>query len=176
MTGCEQGRRIALLTPYSGGNLGDAAIQDAMVANLRARMSDIKISGISLNCDNFTERHGPEAFPLCGLGRPFYRMSYGCVGDPFEQKPKGKGTLDQKGVGSVLIKRVRKQMPVFSRYLKTIHSVVVGPWREFWHCFRGYQFLRTQGPPYRVRRRPAGRGVGRPLGPSICAFQMGCAG
>ncbi len=144
MTGCEQGRRIALLTPYSGGNLGDAAIQDAVVANLRARMRDVTISGISLNCDNFTERHGTEAFPLCGLGRPFYRMSHGSVVDPPEQKRGGNGALDQKGVGSVPIWKARKQMPVPSLCLKTIHSVAVSPWREFRHCFKGYQFLRTQ--------------------------------
>ena len=35
-------------------------------------------------------------------------------------------------------------MPVLSLRLKSIHSVAVSPWREFRHCFKGYQFLRTQ--------------------------------
>lgn len=144
MTGCEQGRRIALLTPYNGGNLGDATIQDAMVANLRARIPDVRISGISLNCDNFTERHGPDAFPLCGLDRPFYRMSHGSVVGQPRQKHKGDGTLNQKSLGSALKLKMRKRMPVLLRCLKTIHSVVVRPWREFRHCFNGYQFLRNQ--------------------------------
>ena len=56
--------RIALLTPYTGANLGDASIQDAMIANLCLRLPDVEFSGISLNCDNFVERHGTDAFPL----------------------------------------------------------------------------------------------------------------
>lgn len=51
--GSSLGPRIALLTPYNGGNLGDAAIQDAMIANLRSRLPDAQFSGICLNCDNF---------------------------------------------------------------------------------------------------------------------------
>ena len=86
-------------------------------------MRDVTISGISLNCENFTERHGTEAFPLCGLGRPFYRMSHGSVVDPLEQKRGGNGALDQKGVGSVPIWKAREQMPVLSLCLKSIHSV-----------------------------------------------------
>src|SRR5215813_12015498 len=45
--------RIALLTPYNGGNFGDAAIQDAMIANIRLRLPGAQFSGICLNCDNF---------------------------------------------------------------------------------------------------------------------------
>jgi hypothetical protein len=33
--------RIALLTPYTGANLGDASIQDAMIANLCLRLPDV---------------------------------------------------------------------------------------------------------------------------------------
>ena len=47
--------RIALLNPYTGSNLGDAAIQDAMIANIGIRLPDAQFFGISLNCDNFVE-------------------------------------------------------------------------------------------------------------------------
>src|ERR1700719_489534 len=57
--------RIALLPPYNGGNFGDAAIQDAMIANLRLRLPDAQISGITLNSTSFLERHGAAGFPLC---------------------------------------------------------------------------------------------------------------
>ena len=56
--------RIALVTPYTGGNLGDAAIQDAMIANLRQRMPGAQFFGITLSCDNFLKQHGVGAFPL----------------------------------------------------------------------------------------------------------------
>ena len=61
------------------------------MANLRARMRDVTISGISLNCENFTERHGTEAFPLCGLGRPFYRMSMEAWWIPFNKSGEVMG-------------------------------------------------------------------------------------
>ena len=49
---------MAILTPYDGGNLGDGAIQDATIANLRSRMPDTEVTAISLNCQSFLERHG----------------------------------------------------------------------------------------------------------------------
>src|SRR6204780_258198 len=72
---CQEGShpcpRVALLTPYTGGNLGDAAIQDAMIANLRLRMPSAEFLGITLNCDNFLKQHGVGAFPLLAASMPF---------------------------------------------------------------------------------------------------------
>lgn len=56
--------RIALITPYSGNNFGDAAIQDALMTNLRLRLPGAQFSGITLNSDNFLNLHGAKAFPL----------------------------------------------------------------------------------------------------------------
>lgn len=56
--------RIGLITPYNGGNLGDAAIQDSMIANLRLRAPGAQFLGITLNGEGFVEKHGAEAFPL----------------------------------------------------------------------------------------------------------------
>lgn len=70
----QSGPRIALLTPYTGGNLGDAAIQDAVVANLRRQLPSARFSGITLNSRNFLEQHGSDAFPLVGVGIPFFGM------------------------------------------------------------------------------------------------------
>src|ERR1700722_1299827 len=77
--GSEPRPRIALLTPYTGGNLGDAAIQDAIIANLQLRLPGAQFSGISLNCDNFVEQHAMDAFPLCATSIPFYTMCAGKV-------------------------------------------------------------------------------------------------
>jgi polysaccharide pyruvyl transferase WcaK-like protein len=68
--------RIALLTPYTGGNFGDAAIQDALIANIRVRLPFAQFAGICLNCANFVERHGMEAFPLTTEKSPYYGMDY----------------------------------------------------------------------------------------------------
>jgi polysaccharide pyruvyl transferase WcaK-like protein len=143
---CARAPRIALLTPYNGGNLGDAAIQDALISNLRVRLEGVRIAGISLNCDNFVERHGTEAFPLCGNGRPFYEMSYGSVAeeDPRRERKKGNEPLDQIGIGLDLKSKVREQFPALWLCLRAVYSWLAIPWREVRHWLRGYQFLRTQ--------------------------------
>src|ERR1700739_351395 len=63
--------RVVLITPYSGGNFGDAAIQDAMIANIRSRLPGAQFSGISLNSENYLKQHGTRAFPLCASGNAF---------------------------------------------------------------------------------------------------------
>ena len=125
--------RIAMLTPYSGGNLGDAAIQDALIANLRLRMPSAEFSGISLNCDNFLERHGTAAFPLCAISRPFYGMC-------------GTNTIQTHGKvpqqNSTPIKSVLKKIPVLGGVLKKAHTRLMGIQQEYRHCVEGYRFLR----------------------------------
>ena len=56
--------RVALYGPYGWGNLGDAAIQESMLANVRRRRPDARFVGISLNPTNTTAIHGIEALPI----------------------------------------------------------------------------------------------------------------
>lgn len=131
---------MALLTPYTGGNLGDAAIQDAMIANLRRRLAGAQFSGISLNCENFLERHGSGAFPLCVTNRPFYGMSGRSVSDaPREADARSaKPGLGRLGVGFL------KKIPGLRTSLKAVHARIAGVRREIHHSMEGYRFLRTQ--------------------------------
>jgi polysaccharide pyruvyl transferase WcaK-like protein len=59
--------RVKLLTPYTGDNLGDAAIQDAVIAALRRRWPDSEIELITLSPEATTARHGVPSFPLSTL-------------------------------------------------------------------------------------------------------------
>jgi polysaccharide pyruvyl transferase WcaK-like protein len=56
--------RIGLLGPYGTGNLGDAAIQDAVIQNLRARLPVVRFVAICQNPRDAVARHGVEAIPL----------------------------------------------------------------------------------------------------------------
>ena len=132
--------RIALLTPYNGGNLGDAAIQDSMIANIRDRLPGAQFSGICLNCDNFVERHGVDAFPLCGVTIPFYGMLSGKVADqPKYGEHRTQGSI-RKGLNAVRMKKAVKRVPVLGWCLIGIRAC----WREFRHWIQGYRFLRAQ--------------------------------
>src|SRR5271166_1512363 len=65
--------RIGLISPTSG-NLGNAAMQSAMIANLRKRIAGVEIVGITLNPEDTHRRHGIQAFPLAGASRPYYGL------------------------------------------------------------------------------------------------------
>jgi polysaccharide pyruvyl transferase WcaK-like protein len=59
-SGPASGPRIALLGPYGSGNLGDAAIQEAAIRNLRRLRPDVRIYGIGANPQDTLLRHGIE--------------------------------------------------------------------------------------------------------------------
>jgi len=56
--------RILLLTPYTGGNLGDGAIQDAIIHHLRKRLSEPQIRLITLAPRMTSKLHGLPSFPI----------------------------------------------------------------------------------------------------------------
>ena len=58
--------KVALLTPYDGGNLGDAAIQEALIANLRQYDPRVHLYGITLHPESTAARHGIPCYPLAG--------------------------------------------------------------------------------------------------------------
>ncbi|RKZ14397.1 hypothetical protein DRQ53_11645 [bacterium] len=55
---------IGLYGPFGWGNLGDAAIQEAMLHNVRRRIEDVRFTGISLNPVNTRAIHGIDAVPI----------------------------------------------------------------------------------------------------------------
>lgn len=59
--------KIALLTPYTGGNLGDSAIQEAVIDNIRKRHPDADICLITLCPEATTRVHGLSSFPINSL-------------------------------------------------------------------------------------------------------------
>jgi polysaccharide pyruvyl transferase WcaK-like protein len=138
------GPRVALLTPYDGGNFGDALIQDAVIANVRARLPGVQFSGISLSCRNFIQRHSAAAFPLCSDNRCFYGMSRaGGLADSREwdtalHKPHGESPNKDQ------LKRVVKRVPVVGWFVKTIYRLCARLWGELRHSVNAYRFLRGQ--------------------------------
>ncbi len=60
--------RVALLGPYHSRNLGDTAIQMAVVENLVARRPELQIVGVSLDPADTLRSLGLPAFPLSGRG------------------------------------------------------------------------------------------------------------
>jgi hypothetical protein len=57
-------RTIGLLDHMGYGNLGDAAIQDSVIANIRRRMPEVRLVGFSLVPDDTMKRHGIPCHPI----------------------------------------------------------------------------------------------------------------
>ena len=64
--------RIGLLSPYTGSNLGDAAIIESARTNLVRLFPDVWMVLIVLNCGRASRAHGLDSFPLTAVPRPFY--------------------------------------------------------------------------------------------------------
>lgn len=56
--------RIALLTPYTGDNLGDAAIQEAVISNVKKRYEDADICLITYSPVVTAKLHRVRSFPI----------------------------------------------------------------------------------------------------------------
>lgn len=61
-------RRVGLLGPYASRNLGDAAIQMAVIAELRQRFPGTEIVGVCPDPEDTVRTLGISAFPLSGAG------------------------------------------------------------------------------------------------------------
>jgi polysaccharide pyruvyl transferase WcaK-like protein len=130
--------RIALLTPYTGGNFGDAAIQDAVVANLRRELPDIEFSGITLNNENFLRLHGTKAFPLVGAGATFFQME---TKQPPEFDVASRNIAPTGKMRTILrllpgARRIKHRLKACLLRVKAIYN-------EARHWIQGYRFIRT---------------------------------
>jgi len=61
-------KKIGIMGPFGGGNLGDAAIQQAMIENIRKHVPRADIYGFSLIPHDTEKRHGIPSFPIGRLG------------------------------------------------------------------------------------------------------------
>jgi polysaccharide pyruvyl transferase WcaK-like protein len=125
---------IALLTPYDGGNLGDAAIQDSMIANLRKRIPGIRFLGITLNCDNFVTRHGGQAFPLLASTRTHKKLEDSVLESP-NPGPSRWTRLLRRALGLI---------PGLLSFARRSRSFVLALRRELSHSFEAFRVLRQQ--------------------------------
>lgn len=136
------GTRIALLTPYTGNNFGDAAIQDSMIANLRARIPGARFSGISLNCQNFVARHGERAFPLCATDLPFYGMAGRTEANSYVAA--APAAANHKSAYLTGGKEILKKIPLVRKFLNACKSIARAASKELRHSAGAYRFLQTQ--------------------------------
>jgi polysaccharide pyruvyl transferase WcaK-like protein len=74
--------KVALLTPYDGGNLGDAAVQEALIGNFRKYDAQVQLYGITLDPESTAARHHIPCYPLAAISRPYYHAKKGAALSP----------------------------------------------------------------------------------------------
>lgn len=131
---------IALLSPYGGGNFGDAAIQDSMISNLRSRLPNARFSGISLNNHNYITRHGSDAYPLCALRRSFWGMT-DSVGAESDLKAASR---PRRNRWDAALRSWLHRVPGLPRIARSIESRFDALRTELRHWKGGYRFLKGQ--------------------------------
>jgi len=154
--------KIGLLAPYSGTNLGDGAVQDAVLVNLSKRIDTAEFYGITLYPKETAKRHGISAFPITGLaveGYSSHKTLFAEDNSPSRSEPSGNSatqlpdparinerelTLNRRGIVDG-VKDGLKKTPILGKCL----SFMMGRFREtrnitreIGHLIRTYFFVR----------------------------------
>jgi polysaccharide pyruvyl transferase WcaK-like protein len=131
--------KVALLTPYDGGNLGDAAIQEALIGNFHKYDPQVQLCGITLHPQSTAERHHIPCYPLAAISRPYYhaKKEPAVSPDSFSATPRpGKSAEVPTFLGGT--KRAVRGL-LFRIGLKPLVRFA----QECVHILRSYRLLRT---------------------------------
>jgi polysaccharide pyruvyl transferase WcaK-like protein len=140
--------RIALLTPYSGTNLGDAAIQESVIQHLRRRVPGVLISGITLNPRLTSQRHGIPCFPIAGVAVRYY-FSPGAASPAAAAAPvaDAASTALPDGEAPRTFRQAIKRLPGIGPALRSTVGAARHVWgvrRELTHLARAWAFAKDQ--------------------------------
>lgn len=137
---------IALLTPYTGSNLGDAAIQDAVIDNIRKRYPEAVICMISINPAVTTKLHHVPSFPITPFGISHYAPRSSSVKSSYQAQSiptsNNQGFLNSA-------KAIIRSVPLFYKFLKLLQNIVnqifnipKQIYQEIIHVAKSYKFLK----------------------------------
>jgi polysaccharide pyruvyl transferase WcaK-like protein len=116
--------RIGLLDHMGYGNLGDAATQDVLIANIRSRIPGAEIVGFSLNPEDTRNRHQIESYSITHWHPGLNRADSG-TGDATNKKDRIRAAL--------------KSIPVFAPAVRSARNLL----RETAHLIRTFTVLRS---------------------------------
>jgi polysaccharide pyruvyl transferase WcaK-like protein len=115
---------IGLLDHMGWGNLGDAAVQESIISNIKRRLPDAQLIAFSLNPQDTQRRHGVVSYPITWD----YPGRDTSVASP-------SAALGVRGNLKALVKRWRHVYAV----TKPIHDFV----RELVHLIASYQLVKS---------------------------------
>jgi polysaccharide pyruvyl transferase WcaK-like protein len=122
--GHDDSRVIGLLDHMGYGNLGDAAVQDSVIANIKKRLPNARLIGFSLIPDDTMKRHGIPCHPI---------LRWHPTLDKAGSESRGRTGLKSK------LKSALKNTPIIYVWAKPALEVV----REVVFWARSYRALRS---------------------------------
>jgi polysaccharide pyruvyl transferase WcaK-like protein len=148
MTKKAQAMKIGLLTPYNGGNLGDGAIQEAVIAGIRARYPEACLHGLTLDPAKTRQLHAIPCSPLTALSLPHYGMAVApqpsAVGESPEPGAAPAHRLREfiKGIGPLFrLAKLAQRLVGVARCLPAEARFI----REGYRLFKGFDMLVVAG-------------------------------
>ena len=83
-------KKIGIMGPFGFGNLGDAAIQEAMLQHVREYVPDAQIYGFSLNPEDTEKRHGIPSYPIGRMAKDGWQIPGAETNSTFLERLAGR--------------------------------------------------------------------------------------
>ena len=134
--------KIALLTPYTGSNLGDAAIQVAVIDNIRMRYPEAIICMISIYPAVTTKFHHVPSLPITPFGVSHYAPR--SVNAKIFNQNKNQVASNNQGLLNTL-KAIIKSVPLLYQFIKLAQTQInriYSVFKEIIHVAKSYKFLK----------------------------------
>ena len=115
-----QKKKFGLLTPYTGWNLGDGAIQEALIWNLRKSFPDCELCGFTLYPENTEKVHGIKCFSLTG----FAVQNYSPIGwEPIVLNESTIGFAERRQKLKIILKKISLVSNLAKRTFGLRHAI-----------------------------------------------------
>jgi polysaccharide pyruvyl transferase WcaK-like protein len=128
------------MTPYTGTNLGDWAIQEATIANIKERHPDASLRLVTIFPQITTEFHGVPSIPIDRSGQ--WPGDPASVGDTDESGVDHASTESKRSVLG-RVKEAVKSIGCLYAVLKPVKDALRLGYDELRHIGRTYRFLRS---------------------------------
>jgi polysaccharide pyruvyl transferase WcaK-like protein len=131
--------RVGIISPYTGGNLGDAAIIESTQNHISRKFASAQFLLIVLYSEQVEKLHGIESFPLTAVERPFYyNPKYSQRKDSIT-RPEING-IENQSVW-IKMKKALNYIPFVKPIYHAIKMFIGSIKREMVHCFKVWNIV-----------------------------------
>jgi polysaccharide pyruvyl transferase WcaK-like protein len=128
------------MTPYTGGNLGDWAIQESTIANIRERHPNAYLHLVTMRPVVTATLHGVPSIPIGRSGQ--WRDDPASLVSTHENSDDRTSTVTRRSLLSRVKAAVKSSRRLYA-VLKPVHDTLSPVYGELRHIRRAYRFLKS---------------------------------